>query len=229
MLAKPTRERPNTVFRYLSDAAVVVQANEFEYVLDKFIEQVRGLLREQQIADSNLDRIWIDVIQERHDPESTKRRRLEALLGREPDQAEVEVEKLLTDAAALGDAAINELAADNSQGGQLLTAESLNATAKSTGFDASPQDVVRLASNIFLSGIGEVPAWKIGAEAAKALRDQEHLAEGPIDSDLLGSNGWCGEQSCFCQEPRTSHFVRNRQRSFESSGPQVKVGNRASL
>ncbi len=50
LVAKPTPERPNTRFRYLSDAAAVVGAREFEYAVDKFIQQVRGLLREGRVA-----------------------------------------------------------------------------------------------------------------------------------------------------------------------------------
>jgi len=185
ILAKPTPERPNTIFRYLCDAAVVVLAREFEYVLDRFIEQVRGLLRERGIVQSNLDKVWNDIVAERQDNQRAKRRKLEALLGRDPDGADAEIVSLLKDVAALGESAINELAADHPQGGALLTAKLLKETAASKGFDASPLDVVRLASNIRLPPVGELPAWRLGAEAAKAVRNQQGLGTGPIKNDVL--------------------------------------------
>src|SRR5882724_11291963 len=45
LIAKPTHERPSTPFRYLCDIAANVRAQEFEYAVNQFIEQVRGLLR----------------------------------------------------------------------------------------------------------------------------------------------------------------------------------------
>jgi hypothetical protein len=186
LIANPTLERPHTPFRYLSNAAAVVSAAEFEYVMDNFIEQVRGLLREDKIPETNLDRIWNDVGEERRDSDTAKRRKLEALLGRDPDQADLAaIEKLLVDAKELGEPAMNEVAADHPQGGELLTAESLREVAASHGFDASPRDVVRLVLDRNLPRTGEVAAWQLGAEAAKELRQQENLGTDPISNDRL--------------------------------------------
>lgn len=186
LIAKPTCERPNTRFRYLSDGAAVVGARDFEYVVDQFIEQVRGLLRNEDLADTNLDRIWSDIGEERRDTNMAKRRKLEALLGRDPDEAnEAEIEKLLADAKALGESAMNEVAADHPQGGELLTLESLYELAESNGFEASPQDVVRLAASTALPHAGDVAAWRLGAAVARALREQETVGTGCISNEVL--------------------------------------------
>lgn len=186
LIAKPTRERPNTPFRYLSDFAAVIGARDFEYVVDGFIEQVRGLLREGQLGETNLDQIWNDLHEERRDPDTAKRRKLEALLGYNPDEAgEALIEGLLTDARILGEPAVNEVAAEYPQGGELLTMASLRDVAARNGFDASPRDVVRFARGTGLPRAGEVPAWRLGAEAAKALREQEGLGSGPVDNGVL--------------------------------------------
>ncbi len=186
LISKPTLGRPNALFRYLANAAAVVGAREFEYVVDQFIEQVRGLLRNAQIAEANLDRIWNDVRGERRDPEMSKRRKIEALLGCDPGQAaESEIEQLVTDGESLGELAMNEVAADYPQGGKLLTAKLLRELAESSGFDAAPQDVVRLAAGTSLPHAGEVPAWQLGAEAARVVRNQEKLGSGPIGNDIL--------------------------------------------
>ncbi|MBV8055693.1 MAG: hypothetical protein JOZ29_00505 [Deltaproteobacteria bacterium] len=186
LIAKSTRERSSTRFRYLSNAASVVSAREFEYQVDQFIEQVRGLLRDAKIEESNLDRIWNGVREERQDPNASKRRKIEALAGCDPGQvAESEIEQLMTDGDSLGELAMNEVAADYPQGGKLLTAKLLLEAADTNGFEAAPQNVVRLATGTVLPRTGEVPAWLLGAEAARALRNQEKLGTEPIENEVL--------------------------------------------
>ncbi|MBV9219810.1 MAG: hypothetical protein JO366_02045 [Methylobacteriaceae bacterium] len=186
VIAKPTRERQNTPFRYLSDDVVVVSACQFEESADRFIEQVRGQLRQEKIAETNLDRIWEDVRAERRDPDTAKRRRLEALLGYDPDRADVSaINEMMQDAVTLGERAMNEVAADRPQGGDVLTAAELRAMATSKGFDASPRDIIRLASDSGLPCIGDAPAWRLGAAVAAALREQERLGSRPIENRTL--------------------------------------------
>lgn len=194
LIARPTQERPATPIRYISEFAAVVPSGQFEATVDQFVEQVRGQLRYAEISESNLDRVRADVRGERSDPEIGKRRKLEALLGHDPDQANrVVVERLVADAQTLGERAMNEVAADHGHGGEVLTADTLFAQAASQGFDASPGDAVRLARGTALPRIGAVPAWKLGAEAARALRGQEQLGDRLIANDTLA--GLAGARS----------------------------------
>ena len=186
LLAKPTPRRPNTRFRYLSETAAVVRAEEFEYTMESFIEQVRGLLREQRITESNLDRIWSDVQEERKDPGTFKQRKWEALLGCDPDEGDPTIlRQLLEDAQALGEESMNEVAANVPNGGRLLSLQTLRDEEKANGYDADPKNMVRLADRSTLPNIGEVAAWRLGAEAARALRKQERFGSGPISNDRL--------------------------------------------
>jgi hypothetical protein len=186
LIAKPTRDRADVPFRYLSDTAAIVSASLFENAVDQFVEQVRGQLRAEGVNDTNLDRIWCDVCEERRAPDAAARRKLEALLGRDPDRGDASaIEQLVADAKAYGELAMNEIAADYGQGGELLTAETLLGIAKSSGFDASPRDAVRLAPGTGLPPAGGVAAWRLGAAAAKALRDQEHLGDTLITNNKL--------------------------------------------
>ncbi len=195
LIAKPTRDRPTTPFRYLADIAAVVPGSEFEYVTTEFVEQVRGLLRENNIENSNLDRIWADVCGERQDPEMARRRKWEALLGYDPDDAKAgTVESLTVDAKTLGEPATNELAADYPQGGELLTLASLQALAEQDGVDASPQGSVHLAAGTGWPRYGDVPAWRLGAAAAQALREQESLDGTPISNERLAEMAGVGPE-----------------------------------
>jgi hypothetical protein len=186
LIAKATPQRANTPFRYVSDAAAVLPSRQFESALDGFIEQVRGQLRAESIAKTNLDRIWSDIRDERADPEIALRRKIEALLGQDPGEGdEATIERLIEDGRALGGPAMNEVAADHRQGGDLLTADALREIAARAGFDAAPRDVVGLKPGSGLPRPAEVPAWGLGAAAAQALRGQEQLGSGTIDNGTL--------------------------------------------
>ncbi len=173
-------------FRYLGAPACVVPSTEFEAAVDSFIPRVLARLRDQKVNDTNLDAIWRDVLAERADPELSKRRKLEALLGKDPDDADPDtLEQLMADAASLGEQAIAELAADRGSGGVLLTADNLQQIANTSGFAASPRNAARLAAGTRLPSMQDVPAWRLGADAARALRAQEHLGSAPINDATL--------------------------------------------
>jgi len=167
-------------FRYLGAPPCILPSTQFEAAVDAFIPRILGRLRDQGVDGTNLDRIWNDVLAERGNPDLAKRRRVEALLGCDADEADDDaVDRLLADAASLGEQAVEELAADHASGGALLTADALTQIASSSGFAASPRTAARLAAGTRLSQ-RDVPAWRLGADAARALREQEGLGWQPI-------------------------------------------------
>lgn len=181
LVAKPTEPNAAEPLRYITDIVVGVRAVEFEDVVSRFIEQVRGQLRAKAIGTTNLDHVWDDVYRERQEAETATQRRVEALLGFDPDEADASLlERLVHEAEALGEHAVRELAAMSSGGKEVPTAENLKEMARCTGFESRPNDVVRLQDEAALSPVGYVAAWKRGAEAARALRDQEKLGSAPI-------------------------------------------------
>lgn len=176
-------------FRYVGASPLIVPSTSFESALDAFIPRVLGRLREQSVGDTNLDRLWSDLLIERADPDIAKRRRLEALLGREPDEASDEsVERLLADGGRLGEAALDEIAAAAAAGGGgVVSADRLEQIAGERGKDAHPRDAVSLRSEFKVSSSTDTPAWRIGADAARALRKQENLGFEPISNRRLTS------------------------------------------
>jgi hypothetical protein len=186
LLAKPTNERPQTPFRYITDRAVVIPASEFETELDLFIDQVLERLQWAKIAHSNLENIWKGVCDERRTPELAHARKLEALLGQDPDESDPQiVDRLLADARSLSVSAIEELAAEHGQTKKILTADELREIAGRSGFDASPRSTARLKTASELQRGGQVPAWHLGARAAQALREQEGLDGRPLSDTQL--------------------------------------------
>lgn len=191
LLARPTMRRSTEPLRYIADVLAVVRASAFEDAVDQFVAQVLGQLRDEKLAGTNLEQLWDDVCAERADTLSATRRKFEALLGYEPDEADPAVlDGLAADAQALGSSAMSEVAADHAPGGSALTAAAIQGLAATMGYDASPRDVVRLRSAARVPAVGAVPAWQRGAEAARALRDQERLGAAPIgNSRLAGMAG----------------------------------------
>jgi hypothetical protein len=186
LIAKPTDERPHTPFRYIADFAAVIRASEFEAGVDSFIDQVLERLDSQEVSNTNLGTIWKAVLEERRTPELGRARKLEALLGKEPDESDPQIlARLIADARRLSIAAVEEIAADRGTRGKVLTADELYEIAAERGFDASPRDTVRLAPGSGLPRFGEVPAWKLGAVAARALREQQGLNGKPISNKQL--------------------------------------------
>lgn len=178
-------------FRYFGSAAVIVPSRTFETAVDEFVGQVLARLQALHIPESNLSRLWADILAERSDPEVSRRRRIEAMLGREPDAIDDDqVERLIADAARLGEGAIREVAADRGQtdhqSNLALSADQFEDAAEALGFDASPLDAVRL-NEVYLPNRTEVPAWKLGAIAARALREQEKLGSGKIQNSRLAA------------------------------------------
>lgn len=201
LLARPTTGHPDAPFRYINDVAVVVPARVFEVATDDFIERVRGKLQADGIEKTNLDAVWGDIRAERDDPETARQRKLEALLGFDADMADPDIlDRLVADARVLGEAAINELAAERTRGGQLPSETALRETAARDGFDASPRDSVRLAAKTKLPRRGDAPGWLAGAEAARALRDQQGLNGHPISDELLAD--MAGVQVAALQDRR---------------------------
>ncbi|MDR3537165.1 MAG: hypothetical protein P4L71_11755 [Acetobacteraceae bacterium] len=187
LTAKPTASRPVTAFRYISDYAAVVPSLVFEAAVDQFANQILGQLQAEHVRDTNLERLWSELTNERQDRGASRRRKLEALLGAEPDQGDVAaIDRLLNDGPFLGERAVEELAAERAQGGRLLTAQALQDIADKVGFDCSPRDAVRPVSDGFPLP-RDVPAWKLGAEAARALREREGLGDAPLDDNRLAA------------------------------------------
>ncbi len=180
LLAEASLRPDARPFRYLGAHPCVLPSSQFEAALDAFMPCILGRLRECDVAETNLDRLWHDVLAERADADQAKRRRLEALLGRDPDAIEDDaVEQLVADSGSLGEGSIEELAAEHASGGALLTAAALEQlTVGAT--EASPQDAVRLVGGLRLPVEAHMPAWQVGAEAARALRAQERLGAMPI-------------------------------------------------
>ena len=191
LISERSLQRNTEPFRYYGSLeAVVLPASCLESAIDRFASDVLELLGEAGLGDTNLHRIWQDLGSEREDPEVSRYRRLEARLGRDPDEVDAkEIERCLADAADLGEDALEEIAADTEPRARgpidMLSAERIGEIAKREGFDAKPADAVRLDFGASPPEWEEVEAWRVGEAAADAVRHQENLGTGPIGNARL--------------------------------------------
>ena len=191
LVSERSSERSTGPFRYGgSPEAVVLPANRLESAIDRFASDILERLEEAGLGDSNLHHLWRDLRIEQEDPQVSRFRRLEARLGRDPDEADAkEIERCLADAADLGEDALEEVAAGTKPHAQgsidMLSAEQIEEIAKRQGFDAKPADAVRLNFGSNPPAWGEVEAWRVGVATADAVRHQEKLGTEPIGNIRL--------------------------------------------
>ncbi len=190
--AKPTRPDAREALRYVVDHAATIPAGAFENAIDAFFDQVREQLRAGGVSGSNFERIHNDLVAERADPEAASRRRFEALLGFDPDEApEAEIENLMESAGRLGESAMNEVAAERGQSASPLTAERLKQDAK-WGFDVGEGPRLAIREGRQLQGAG---ARITGVAAARELRKQEGLGDDRVSNQRLAALAAVGENS----------------------------------
>lgn len=205
LIAKPIIERPQTPFRYIADYAAIVPAGEFESGAELFVSQALERLDWAGLRDTNLWTIWQSVLEERGTPAIARVRKLEALMGEDPDASDGQlVQSLLRDLDDLGASAIEELAAEKGQGGDLLTAHEVREVASRSGFDSSLGDVARLPASEIPHVDGRTPAWRLGARAAQAFREVHHLGDAPIDDRMLAQMAGVSEQALSERRPNSS-------------------------
>jgi hypothetical protein len=190
LVAKPTIDQAQTPFRYIADTAAVIPVAEFESELDRFIDGVIERLDNEGVAETNLREVWKSVCEERANANEAQKRKLEALLGNDPDRSdEGAIQQLLKDAEQLSGSAIEEIAAEHGRGGTILTAAEIVDIAQTSGFDSSFRNAARLDGPDQLPNRGQVPAWVVGRDAARALREQLHFGNEPISDKGLAEIG----------------------------------------
>lgn len=184
LIAKATKDQPASSFRYINNEAVVIPSSQFETAVDDFLEQVLDRLRSENVNNSSLARLWEEICTERRDPAIARERKLQALLGVDPDEASDEiVKRLIADAETLGSAAVEEIAADHgiNRAAPMPAMADLTEIARHSGYSAMPANMVRLAkAPAPPERRSEVPAWNVGAEIARRLRRQEQLSHAPL-------------------------------------------------
>ncbi len=191
--SEPTVTEPIT---YVADNAEnFVSAATFETSIDSFVIDVINRLKRKDLSRNLVSEMWRELNNEREDPDLALYRRLEALLGNNPDEGDVEViRQLMKDREVFGEHATDEIAAELPVSSEVsVSAKDLFDLARISGFEVKDDDVTTspMTDNTMTmmkaDQSGSLVPWKIGQEAAKVLRNSEGLGEGRITNPLLSA------------------------------------------
>lgn len=165
-------------FHYLNNKSYIVQASEWEASIDGFISLVIERLASKNIESSNLLDIWQSVQEERSCSELIIYRKLEALLGYDPDEGPEDlIDELISAQDLLGVETVYELAANRFDAVPNLDA------LKGQGFTSNLQD--RLVIEELPSISSALPAWELGSQLAQTVRQKLGNLGNPISSKYL--------------------------------------------
>ena len=183
LTSQRSHEAEASDFSYIGAQPVSIPVVEFERSVDDFVTFIMYRLQDAGIADTNLQTVWDDLAGERNDPDQARLRRIEALLGFEPDQAdEQHIKQFLRDSDFLGTNALDEIATGAAK--NMLSACQIKSVTSLAGFDMNTDDAIRLDSPPDMEW-GQVAAWRVGVAAAKALRTQVGIPDQPIADSYL--------------------------------------------
>jgi len=178
----PTSGHP---VRYLNSFDVFVAAKEFEGGMHSFVEAVIGRLVDTRIDTAGLDGLWSEVLAERRDPELAAWRKLEAIIGYDPDDAPDEMVAALQRAASkYGSGAVEEIAAESKENA-IADIEALWGEPRREalpliipGFDTLMRRISdEITSSLF--------PWQKATEAARMVRQVWSLGPGPVSTATL--------------------------------------------
>lgn len=192
--AAPSRPDSRAVVHYLTQSFHAVAALDFERTVDEFINGVLARLDAGGIGRTALHDLWKEIIEERQEASLTVQRRLEALLGFDPDEPP---EGLLNAFESLipraGLCAVDEIApvcASANPAGMLKQVLFAADAEGLKGRIVLPRETLDSATT--LPG----PGWRKGRELARRLRRSLGLNGGAVpDGVLCGLLGLATERA----------------------------------
>ncbi|MGF7208249.1 hypothetical protein GGE65_002834 [Skermanella aerolata] len=181
----PSRQKSPEPIRYLADFKATIEGNDFESTVDAFIDHVLVRLRQQKAGETDLSRLWTEVAAERQDPKERERRRLEAQLGFDPDEApEQALLDLLTLREQAGQAALDEIAPTLPRTALNEAIQRTTRIATRTGTPACIHTPNALQNLHFSPG---VPPWSRGRTLATAARRAWAITRDAVTDKELAS------------------------------------------
>lgn len=175
--------------RYLIDTYCQIAAQSFERTIDDFVGGVLARLDAVGVRQTPLHELWVEVLEERHDARLASERKLEAMLGFDPDESPesllMQLRRLVSRAGA---SAVEEIAPVCASGDPAVILNRVVSIAEREGFHgriASFPATVPAAPDL-------MPSWEHGRALAQAARASLGLNGAPISDtalcDIVGLN-----------------------------------------
>ena len=201
-------------FRYLNSVYSAISAKNFEQTIDEFVSSVIARLSATNIEDTLLENLWEELKAERETPDLSNYRKLEALLGFDPDECPQELIKRFEDLSSeAGATAIWEIAPVCASPNPGSTLTSIISFTRSEGLEGQiDSSISRIAPRIDLTA----QVWEQGQDLARQVRN------------ILGLNGNAFTDDNLCE---LVGLNKTKAFSFISSPhyvPGIAIRNRSS-
>lgn len=179
----PEADKFSTV-RFLNSFTATISVSDFEDSSKAFVEAVLARLRHLGIRKSDLHDLWSDLSAEWANPKYRSHRKLEALLGLEPDQDHMLISSVVKWGKHFGPDAVEEIAAESTpqEIAEILKEAKTLASKTKTFADVNvPRDLFAASENLPQN---RAP-WQRAQSLAYALRREWEFDYFPIsDEDL---------------------------------------------
>ena len=183
--SSPSDQNVEQSVRYLNGSRFpsFVPMEDFRKEVSGFIGAVVDRLRDTDCADSELAALWAVVREEQADPELSRLRMFEAMMGYDPEEcSETLLKTMLALSDKVGEKSLSELMSALAMGKEFQVGQEkkIELLSELHGLEGRP-DIPRPAD----SGTEACAPWRLAVHDAKSMRD--HLGQGwePITNDQL--------------------------------------------
>lgn len=169
--------------RYLNSFSAVIDASAFEKSVTAFVETVLARLHSFGIRKSELHDLWDDLRYERGNAKASSHRKLEALLGLDPDENDELIDSLSKWSKTYGKQALEEISASTDKA--RITAILEEAKTAAQGVKSFAEMPGRNESSGLMSLPANAAPWQQGQAVAYALRKRWQLDSQPVSDQTL--------------------------------------------
>jgi len=169
--------------RYLNSFSAVIDASVFEKSVTAFVETVLARLHSLGIRKSELHDLWDDLHYEKGNAKASSHRKLEALLGLDPDENDELIGCLFKWSKTYGKHALEEISASTDKA--QITAILADAKAAAQEVKSFAELPGRNESSALMSLPVDAAPWQQGQTAAYALRKRWQLDSQPVSDETL--------------------------------------------
>lgn len=169
--------------RYLNGFSAVIDASTFERGVAEFVETVIARLHSCGVRKSELHDLWDDLRSERGNAKASFHRKLEALLGLDPDENDELINSLSGWSRTYGKHALEEVSASTDQAH--ISAILADAKTAAQGVRTFAEMPGRNETSALVDLALHAPPWQQGQSAAYALRKKWNFDFNPISDAAL--------------------------------------------
>src|SRR5579871_1203587 len=181
-----TKKTPIEPIRYLEDFQRSITASEFEQAVDSFVNLVLMRIDAVALKNTELQRIWNEVWEERQNAEASIYRRLEAGLGYDPDEAPAQIMERLRDLSNdVGKDAIAEVAPACSGDDPETSLGHVIELAQLEGIEGKVQPLNDLPRILHNSAFRRSTPWEQGRQLAQFARSDWEIHTGQVQDGTL--------------------------------------------